>query len=362
MTISFVYPRILWFLLLVPLTVSLALLGRRRPTRARFWGGLALRVLLLALVVLALGGIQLRLRTDTLTAVFVLDASDSIPAAEQARGEALIRQAVEAMPGGDRAAVVVFGQDALVERLASEVRVLPNLASVPVTTRTDVAGALQLALALFPDEGAKRMVLLSDGRENLGHAIAQAELAAAHDIELSFVSLGGPQGDVEVLVEALDAPADVRQGQGFDLTIIVRSMTQAGTEPGRSVSATLRVFGDGQLIHSQAVRLQAGVNRFLVPVEAAEAGFRRFRAQIVPDADTRLQNNQASAFTVVHGPPRVLIVEGQAGEAENLAQALQAAEMDTVRLASSELPTTLTEERAIARPANSGGSSRPVSG
>ena len=184
MNISFIYPDALWLLLLLPLAAGLALLrGRRRPTRARFWSGLVLRGLLLALIVLALAGAQIRRRVNTLTAVFVLDVSDSVSAEEQARGEVLVRRSVQAMPVGDRAAVVVFGRDALVERLASEDPILPDLASVPVTARTDIASALQLAMALLPDEGAKRLVLLSDGRENLGQALAQAELAAAHGIE-----------------------------------------------------------------------------------------------------------------------------------------------------------------------------------
>ena len=234
MNISFIYPNTLWLLLLLPLIIGLALLGRRRPTRARFWGGLALRTLLLTLLVLALAGIQIRRRANTLTAVFLLDASDSLPTEEQARGEELIRQAVQAMPLGDRAAIVVFGEDALVERLASEERALPDLTSAPVTVRTDIASALQLGLALLPDEGAKRLVLLSDGRENLGHALAQAELAAAHEIELTFIPLGGPEGEIEVRIDALNVPASVRQGQGFDLTVLVDSTDQ--------VAATLPEF------------------------------------------------------------------------------------------------------------------------
>ncbi|UCC88142.1 MAG: VWA domain-containing protein, partial [Anaerolineales bacterium] len=339
MNLSVIYPSALWLLLLLPLVAGLALLGGRRPTRTRFWTGLALRGILLILIVLALAGVQIRQRSDSLTAVFVLDVSDSVPVEEQARGEILIRQAIQAMPVGDKAAVVVFGRDALVERLASEEHALPDLTSVPITVRTDVASALQLGLALFPDEGAKRLVLLSDGRQNLGQALAQAELAAAHDIELTFVPLGGPEGDVEVRVEALDAPGDVRQGQGFDLTALVHSTVRVG--------ATLRVFGDGQLIHSQGIQLQAGTNRFLIPVEAPETGFRRFRAQIVPDADTRLQNNQASAFTVVHGPPRVLLVEGETGESDNLAQALRLADMDFIAVLPADFPTTLPELAAF---------------
>src|SRR5213079_2076160 len=41
-------------------------------------------------------------------------------------------------------------------------------------TRTDIAGALKLALASFPGHSAKRIVLLSDGNENLGRAEDQA--------------------------------------------------------------------------------------------------------------------------------------------------------------------------------------------
>jgi Mg-chelatase subunit ChlD len=321
--------------------VGLALAGRRRLTAGRFWAVVALRTALLAMIVCALAGLQIRRRADALTALFVLDVSDSIPAEERARGEAIIRQAIREMPASDRAAVVVFGQDALVERTATNEPTVPTFSSVPVTVRTDIASALQLAMALFPDEGAKRLVLLSDGRENVREALSQAELAAAKAIELSYVPLG--QSDeatdggtpTEVALASLNAPTDARQGQGFDLAIAVHS-----TAPG---GATLRVFGDGQLIHAQGVRLRAGLNRFLVPVEAQETGFRRFRAQIVPDADTWLQNNEASAFTVVLGPPNVLIVEGQPGEGNNLAPALRSAGMSVALEPATALPTTLPE-------------------
>jgi Ca-activated chloride channel family protein len=340
MSISFIYPLALWLLLLIPLTVGLALPGPRRPTRGRFWGGLSLRVFLLALIICALAGMQIRTPANSLTAVFVIDFSDSISPEEQTRGENYIREAIAAMPKGDRAAVVVFGENALVERLASEDQRLPELASVPVSTRTDIAAALQLSLALFPDEGAKRIVLLSDGRENIGQAIEQAELAAAHKIELTYVSLGEDGGNNEVLIETLEAPASVRQGQKFNLTAVIQSSI--------ATSAELRIFADGQIIHSQEVQLESGINRFEIPNEAGESGFRRFSAQIIPDLDTRLQNNQASAFTVVHGPPRILIVEGSLDGQDRLQSpsaalslALVSAEMQVTTIPAGEIPTSL---------------------
>jgi uncharacterized membrane protein len=334
MSLSFVHPRALLLLGLLAPIVTLALAGRRQGRR-RWWASLALRAALLTMIVLALAGVQLRTRADTLTAVFVLDVSDSVPAEEQARGEALIREAVAAMPPSDRAAVVLFGQDALVERMPSEEPFLADLASVPVTVRTDIARALQLAMALYPDEGARRLVLLSDGRENLGEALAQAELAAAHQIELVYQPLRAPEGEVEVLLDALQAPAEVRIGQRFELTAIVGSTAPVG--------ATLRVFADGRLVRSQELVLQAGSNRYVVPLEADEVGFRRFRAELVPDVDTQLQNNQASAFTVIAGPPRVLIVEGGENEATQLAAALRAAQIDVQVIPPTQIPSGLPE-------------------
>lgn len=335
MGLSFVYPQSLWLLLLIPLTVGLGLLGRRALSRARLWGGLALRALLLLLIVLALSGIQLRLPSNTLTAVFVLDVSDSIPSEEGQRAEEIIRRAITAMPAGDRAAIVLFGEDALVERLASSDSALARLTSAPITTRTDIGSAMQLAMALFPDEGARRLVLLSDGRENLGFALKQAELAALQEVELVYVPLGLDTAQTEVLVESLSAPGDIREGQEFDLNVVVESTVETG--------ATLRVLADDSLIHSQEITLKPGPNRFTVPVKDAAPGFHRYRAQVVPDVDNRLQNNEASAFTVVSGPPSILLVEGQPGEGDNLAKALQAAEMKITRIAPGELPATLPE-------------------
>ena len=273
----------------------------------RLWGGLALRVFLLLLIILALAGIQLRLPSHTLTAVFVLDVSDSIPPADQARGEEFIRQAIEAMPRGDQAAIVVFGEDALVERLASEESVLARLTSVPITTRTDIASALQLAMALFPDEGARRLVLLSDGRENLSIALQPGRTGSVSEYRAAVCAPGGSR---RTRWKCWWTRSKLRRMCAKASSLTWKSPSRAP----RRVGATLRVFADGELIQTQELNLQAGANRYTVPVKDAKPGFHRFRAQIAPDADNRLQNNEASAFTVVHGPPSILMVEGQPGE------------------------------------------------
>jgi Ca-activated chloride channel family protein len=335
MAISFVYPNYLWLLLLIPATFALALAGRQKKINWRFWTALGLRTLVLLGIILALAGIQLHLASNQLTTVFVLDVSDSIGAAERASGEEFIRQSIAAMPEGDAAAVVVFGEEALVERLAEAQRRLAEITSVPVSTRTDIAEALQLAMALFPNEGAKRVLLLSDGRENLQQAVKQAEVAALQGVELSYRPLGPGSAEAEVQLESLKAPSEARFGQDFELEIRVNSTVKTG--------AQLQVFGDGNLIDSREVDLLPGSNLFTVTIEDGQTGFHRYSAAIVPNEDKLLQNNEAGAFTIIQGSPNILIVEGQAGEAQNLASALEAAEMRVTTVNPGGMPTTLAE-------------------
>ena len=90
------------------------------------------------------------------------------------------------------------------------------------------------------------MVLLSDGLENVGQALKQADLANAHGVEVSVVPLTAPSAETEAYLADLQAPANVRQGQSFALTAVIES-TVAQT-------AQLTLLGDGRLVSSQSCR------------------------------------------------------------------------------------------------------------
>ena len=125
MSLTFTHPLALWALALVLPALLVPLLARGRAWRetpGRTWWSLALRLLIALALLFGLAGAQLVRSVGELTVVYVLDLSDSVPAAERQRAEELVRASVQDMPPGDRAAVVAFGQNALVERLASEAR------------------------------------------------------------------------------------------------------------------------------------------------------------------------------------------------------------------------------------------------
>jgi uncharacterized membrane protein len=323
----------LWLLLAIGLIWAVSLLAPRRLAPGRFWGSLGLRTAIALALILAASGAQLVLPVDRMTTVFLLDGSDSLPPSARAQAETFIQEALQRMPDGDQAAIVVFGGNALVERAPSEEQRLGRVASIPIANRTNIADALQLGLALFPADAQKRIVLLSDGGENEGQALEAARLAAARGVPVDVVDLALNTSDAETLVASLEAPSRVREGQTATITANVESTV--------AQRATVRLIGDAGVIEERAVELQQGANAVPFSVAVSGTGFQRYRVQVEPERDGRAQNNEAAALIQVQGPPRVLVVASERADAAPLVAALTAANVIAEPIAPAAMPADL---------------------
>ena len=124
---------------------------------------------------------------------------------------------------------------------------------------TNLAQALQLALATAPPGHANRFVLLTDGRQNAGNALAVAQAAkdAGADIYYVPAPLTFKQ---EVVVESMVLPAEVKFGEPFQAKVVAWS--QAETQ-GR-----LSLFRNGEFLGSQVVTPQRRQERLHLPAVA----------------------------------------------------------------------------------------------
>lgn len=333
MGISFDTPAAL--LLLAPLAlavIGLGLASRRRMGAARRRTAIAVRLLLLSALVGAIAGVAVVLPVDRLAVVYVVDMSDSVGAAGRDAALAYIRTSLQARREGDLAGVVAFGGDALVERLPNELTDLDRLASTPVRDATDVGAALRLAAALFPDDVQKRIVLLSDGNDTTGSGETEASSAAARGIQVETVT-GGLGDQDEALVDRLAAPSTAHVGDRIELTATITS-TVAQT-------ATVRLFVNGEMAESRPLPLQAGETTTTFSFTAKDAGFLRFRVVVDAPRDTYAQNNRADASTIVKGPPKVLVVQGNQDVGAQLVAALKAEQQTVDAIVPEALPVDL---------------------
>jgi uncharacterized membrane protein len=279
---------------------------------------LVLRLSMVSLVLLALANPMIRMNASDLAVAILLDRSDSISPSAQSDEEQWLAQALASKQPHDQVAVVSFGGIAQVESERTTDATPPRLAPAAneQPSATNIAGAIQTGLAALPADAARRIVLLSDGVQNQGDAQEAAGLLAASGVQLQSVPIDQQVGP-EALVDALEAPTRIHQGDKLNVTATIRSTV--------AQSARLDLLVDDQLAVAQSEDLQAGSNRFVLPVDDLQAGGHVLQLQLEPDQDTLPQNNVGGAFVMVDGPPRVLIVEGNQGDARYLADALTAA-------------------------------------
>jgi uncharacterized membrane protein len=307
---------------------------RLRYRRSRDITSLALRVSIVTLLVLALAGVQVVQSAEKLAVIFLVDASDSVGPVGVDTAIGQVQQAISQMGTDDQAGVIVFGGDAQVERTVNDVRELGTLRAAPNTGNTDIAGAIRLALALFPADAARRIVIFSDGVQTLGNAEAAAELARASGVQISYVSIQR-ENRPEVRVADFEAPPTVQQGQQFDLSMSI--VSDIDTE------AQVIIYAGGTEIRRETVQLQRGTNNRTLPLEGNEAGFRDFSVVVEPTADDGFyQNNSLATFSQIVGPSRVLIVSTAPEDTQYLRPALEEAGLIVDQIAPDALPITAT--------------------
>ena len=300
--VRFVEP---WFLLLlVPVAAGLVLSYRHvhGMMRGRKRFAFALRAVLAACLVLALAGPEARRANEGVCTVFVLDRSDSVSDADLARAEKFVGEALKSLGTKDVAAVVVFGREATVDAAPGRFAQLGRVASVVDRSASDLAAAIRLASASFPDGKARRIVLLTDGNETSGDAANAVNAAAADGVTVDTVPLGQAGRPGEVLLADTEMPTDVRAGQPFDVRVVV--------DADRASDAVLTLDRDGRIVKRQAVRVEQGRSTLVVGDVVDEAGFHRYRATIEAPGDLDARNNVGMGFVAVRGKPRILVLQG----------------------------------------------------
>ena len=308
---TFERPIFLLLLLLLPLAW---LLLRKAPSASRTC--LALKCLAFAALVIALADPWAQLLVQRLAVTVVMDTSASMPRESLERGQAILRELVRKKSGAELR-LVSFAEHARQQPVALE----PDKVSIPQGfdlsggMATDIEGGLQLALSTFPERGARRIVLVSDGNETQGHTLTEAIRARERGVEIFTVPSGGT-ARLPVQLESVAAPQQVFSGERFTLSL--------GLESSRPFSARVWITSQGQEIASTPVELKAGSNAVDLAAHVTDTGVSLLEVHIAAGGIEQALFSQA--VTVRH--PRVLYIAGGEGPAAPLLETLKRAEVD----------------------------------
>ena len=335
MSFQFTHPD--WLFLLIPAVGWTLWLAWKSDASLSPWRrhvSTALRLLILVLLVFGVAGLQWKRPQEGMNTFFLLDRSDSVPSGQQEQARATANRWARDKREEDRAGFLVFGTDAALETTATEVAAAEKIQAVVGADRTDIAGAIRLGTAAFPENGQKRLVLFSDGNENVGDAIAALVTARPLGVTLDVVPLGVERGG-DVSVQRLVIPPNLKKGQTFEAKIFATS--------DKAQEAVVRLYRNDRLLGEQKVGLEAGKNLFSFPQTLEEPGFYSYQVQVEVQGDTVAQNNRASGFANVRGDPRVLLVSSDPNQDATLAAALRSANLDVRAGDLGSMPSTLAE-------------------
>src|SRR5262245_33798909 len=301
----------------------------------RRWTAVVIRTLVVAAIVFAIAGLQWRLPVEGMNVFFLLDRSDSIPSPQQEAAREFVNRTSKQKQTVDKAGVIVFGTEASIESSPNSAVDLQKIQAVVGTERTDLAGAIRLGTAAFPENGQKRLVLMTDGNENIGDAIS-AVLAGSQQlgVTVDVVPMGVSRAN-DVSVQKVQVPPRLKKGQAFEVKIFVQA--------DQAQAAKVRLNRNDKSMGEQPVVLNKGKNLFTFPQVLTEPGFYSYDVAVDAPGDPLPQNNRATGFTTVRGEPRILIVSADPEQDKSLAAALQSGRVEINLVPVSAFPGTLAE-------------------
>ncbi len=326
--IGFEKPQWLWLSLLVPVLVAVSIrsLAGLDPTRRVL--SLVLRSAVIIVLAACLAEVVRVRQNDDLTVLFLMDRSESVKGRTETQEE-YIRAVCEDIPPNDRVGVIDFARGAYLEQLPMKggYHLDPGrLPEMPNKDRTDIAAAVRLAMAMFPHDTGKRIVILSDGNDNMGDLITEARRAKADNVVVDVVPLMYQHLN-EVYFDRMVAPTNAEDGEQVPIRMMLHSL--------RRTTGTLELYHNDAPVplppESSRVELAPGNNSFVFKLPVKGSGQHRFSAVFRPDdpsADTIIDNNRAETFSVISGKGRALLLSSDLAMDNALIEALREEKID----------------------------------
>ncbi len=323
-----------WLAALV-VAVPVIVLWRRWPAPfppAQRRAALALRLALMAALVLALAGPKLSYRASSQTLVVAADLSASTASAWSQEAGA-VQALSQDLPGKDQLGVVTFGQDALVEDPPAPKLDFTGFGTSPPPNYTDIESALRLAGSLIGPGTGRHVLLMSDGRDNVGNALGEARFLRSEGVRVDVLPVQVPLGP-DVRVDSVNAPATVPPRTKVAVTAVL--VSNETTNVGM-----VWAIDNNQVVMDTAAHLRPGVTEVHALLPPMPPGFHEVQVVISPGRDTVPGNDVGAALVQVLGPQEVMVVAGQPGSGTNLARALRASGLRVNVLSPAQVPATV---------------------
>ena len=250
--------------------------------------------------------------------VFAVDVSDSNVAMKNQMNTFIQGIMDEADPEKDKFGIVLFANDIVKVQDHHEIDfgsadyIKFDAGEHVKTDKTNIGRAIERAATLLAEEDRqnKKIIVLSDGLETLGDAIATAK-QLGEDVQISgayFNMVDADSGSREVQLVDINATSKVAVGEDVTVELVVKS-----TKFVRKAEIKIQ---DGDIVTTEYVDIQPGINNVVRLTYTPEvAGVNTIRASVNVDSrnDQLSGNNTLYAWYSLDAQKSILIVDGDKG-------------------------------------------------
>ncbi len=280
--------------------------------------GLVLKALSVSAILLALSEPVLTVPETRTATVVLVDTSDSISSDDLARASALVNQ-LDGMRGRNWMRVVPFARSTR----PLEAGEISHGVSLHRTSlggdATDIETALNESVAAIPPGYIPRIVLLSDGNENLGstaRAIAQAERL---HIPVDAIPMSG-RSEESIELTSVAMPAEAYSGEQIPIDLSLSSP--------RAGAAAVEIFAEGKRLGNETIQLNRGANTVRVHARVESSGATAISGIVRSEGLGAVHFDRA---VELQRPKILYISQDPAGSEQNLLAAFKQADFDVTR-------------------------------
>lgn len=301
-------------ILLVVLILAEWLLQYREKFTLNKKLSLALRLVIVAILIALLADVKISREKDEINTIILADMSASATDSYGAV-HTYINEFASMAGEKNRIGVVTFGKDfiytaELKENGADVMSALAEGEAVPHVGATNLEEALYYAESLLNDRENQRIIILSDGIQTDGDALAAAKVMAERGVQVDAVCIPTRAVGFEMQVMSLSHPQSLSMGEETELKVVVQSNHDA--------SAELRFMDNGAVISKRIVDIKEGLSEFTSEYTPSSLGIHEISVRLVPVQDSAKENNTYYSWLEVAGKGNILLVDGTGREAAGL--------------------------------------------
>lgn len=326
-TVGFEYP---WLLLLLIPALFFTLFHyfrsakKYRRNRNRIIS-MVMHMLVMLLCISVLSGISFMYDVpNTQNQVLLLvDMSDSSEYASDRR-DSIVADILDESDSQYSVGVVLFGYDqvlaAPLSTNADDVYRRYESAALPDRTATDIAAALNFARTVITNPDTAKIVLISDGLQTDGDALTAVRSVAADNIRVDTVAITLPETAEVEIVDVAVPDYNVIVGDTFTMTVRLKTTIGSSDAPA---DAVLTLYDNDEEAGSVQIALTGIAQEVDLQYAFDTPGMHRLSFSVSNADDTLTENNAYYSYINIAVFDRILVIERNNGESEELVSILK---------------------------------------